>query len=111
MPPVADQIPPRKIYLSLALPQENCNIYWDELAQLLTPTVPQALMICPQREELQLTRWLWQRTPPVLRVPFEVEDEASQTHVFRTLQRSVAHRTVTPNWQCKPTVETKLRIS
>ena len=81
MPLVADQSPPPESHLLCTQPQENCNIFWDELAQLLTPTVPLALMICPQREELQLTRWLWQRTPPALRVPFEVEDEASQTHM------------------------------
>jgi hypothetical protein len=56
-------------------------VYWNEVAQLLSPVAPASIMICPMREELQLTRWLWNVTPEPFRVDYTVEDQDRSTAV------------------------------
>ena len=59
--------------------QDECNIYWDELHGLTSPTLPMNVTICPQREELHLSKNLMLLKPMELRTDVPPEDKIAYT--------------------------------
>jgi len=57
--------------------QDNANVCWRDLVLHSAPAFPQNILVCPQREEVQLTARLCQVTPREFAVepPYESDDE------------------------------------
>lgn len=66
---------PSHLPLAATVPQqEACNVFWNELHGLQSPMAPASISICPQREELFLSKRLMVTTPLELRKAVPPED-------------------------------------